>query len=81
MAYREFSDAEGREWRVWDTYPEKPQLVRPLYERGWLSFEGDGEKRRLAPIPAGWEAADRSALLGLLAKATGMAAAPAAAAG
>lgn len=26
------------------------------YERGWLCFEsGDGEKRRLAPVPDDWE--------------------------
>jgi len=26
------------------------------YERGWLTFETAGEKRRLAPVPSGWEA-------------------------
>jgi len=25
------------------------------YERGWLSFQSSEEKRRLAPVPAGWE--------------------------
>lgn len=24
------------------------------YSQGWLCFEGDGEKRRLAPVPDGW---------------------------
>jgi hypothetical protein len=79
MAYREFSDTEGRAWRVWDTYPEKPQLVRPVYENGWLCFEGDGEKRRLAPIPAEWVEADGPALASLLARASTMGAVPAAA--
>jgi hypothetical protein len=23
--------------------------------QGWLTFESDGERRRLAPIPPGWE--------------------------
>jgi len=25
------------------------------YEQGWLTFESSDEKRRLAPVPAGWE--------------------------
>jgi hypothetical protein len=24
------------------------------YSSGWLCFEGEGEKRRLAPVPDGW---------------------------
>jgi hypothetical protein len=27
------------------------------YSSGWLCFESEGEKRRLAPVPAGWEEA------------------------
>jgi hypothetical protein len=67
MALREFTDPSGRHWRVWDTYPDKPQLVRPGYENGWLSFETDGgEKRRLAPFPADWHGLDDAALTGLI---------------
>lgn len=29
--------------------------VASEYSAGWLCFEGAGEKRRLAPIPDGWE--------------------------
>jgi hypothetical protein len=29
---------------------------------GWLAFESKHDKRRLAPIPTGWEALDASAL-------------------
>lgn len=25
------------------------------YEQGWLTFESSDDKRRLAPVPAGWE--------------------------
>jgi len=25
------------------------------YEQGWLTFESPTEKRRLAPVPSGWE--------------------------
>lgn len=28
--------------------------VASEYSSGWLCFEGDGEKRRLAPVPDGW---------------------------
>lgn len=55
MAYREFTDEGGRPWRAWDTYPQKRELVSPGMEGGWLSFEGEDEKRRLAPVPPGWE--------------------------
>jgi hypothetical protein len=35
------------------------------YGRGWLTFESLVEKRRLVPIPSGWEKADNSALRAL----------------
>jgi hypothetical protein len=38
--------------------------------RGWLAFEGGGDKRRLAPIPPGWEAFDDSQLAELCRRAT-----------
>jgi hypothetical protein len=28
--------------------------VASEYSSGWLCFEGDGDKRRLAPVPEGW---------------------------
>ena len=55
MAYREFTDDGGRAWRAWDTYPQKREFVSPGFQEGWLSFEAEGEKRRLAPVPPGWE--------------------------
>jgi hypothetical protein len=91
MAYREFTDDRGREWKVWDVYPtlaerrlrtvgppsgqrERRRLAqhRPRVqlnmEQGWLTFEArDGERRRLAPIPAyrdGWSTAPDEQLRG-----------------
>ena len=32
--------------------------VAPEFAYGWLCFETTGEKRRLAPVPEGWERAD-----------------------
>ena len=31
--------------------------VATEYSQGWLCFEGEGEKRRLAPVPPDWEEA------------------------
>ena len=31
--------------------------VSSEFSQGWLCFETEGEKRRLAPVPAGWEEA------------------------
>ena len=58
MALREFTDARGTTWRVWDTRPASDRL-RPEFANGWLTFEhGAAEspttRRRLAPIPANW---------------------------
>ncbi|MGQ0713119.1 MAG: hypothetical protein ACT4PJ_05235 [Gemmatimonadaceae bacterium] len=58
MAYTEFTDRAGRCWRVWRTVPRVAELLTTLpadWKDGWLTFESDGEKRRLAPVPSGWE--------------------------
>lgn len=60
MGYREFEDDAGRIWRVWDTRPVSANALRsvsPTFAEGWLTFESDTERRRLAPIPTEWEAA------------------------
>lgn len=63
MGYREFVDDAGTLWRVWDTYPVAANTLRsvsPTYAGGWLTFESDAERRRLAPIPPEWEIASRN---------------------
>ena len=100
MAYREFTDRWGNEWRAWDVMPRTverrsrppqsggaPEIkeerrrqgensgevrlrMRPGWEHGWLSFESAAEKRRLAPLPQGWEDSTEEQLRELLAKAT-----------
>ena len=42
----------GRDRRV-----RTPGLLTPGLESGWLCFESGSEKRRLSPIPPGWEQA------------------------
>jgi hypothetical protein len=57
MAYAEFTDREGRSWRVWHTLP-LADLLTTLpqdWREGWLTFESEEVKRRLAPVPSGWE--------------------------
>lgn len=54
MALREFTDESGRTWCAWDTRPTSAQ-VRPEFADGWLTFESGEEKRRLSPVPDGWD--------------------------
>src|SRR5438034_5245279 len=82
---REFRDTAGLTWRVWDVYPSRrsgPHAAirgedatsldvfphRELAE-GWLCFESEAEKRRLAPIPLGWELWDEHSLRELCSRA------------
>lgn len=49
-----------------------PRIKAPLpgsYGTGWLCFESDGEKRRLAPVPDGWETSDDECLVECLGRA------------
>jgi len=32
----------------------RPVGVAAIFQNGWLCFESEEEKRRLAPVPAGW---------------------------
>lgn len=62
---RGFTDSTGVEWRVWEVFPTKAgqafidsshtSLKETPFANGWLCFESPAEKRRLAPIPVGWE--------------------------
>jgi hypothetical protein len=59
ISQRVFDDLRGKRWHVFAVHPSMSTLDRAAlpesYREGWLSFEADdGEKRRVAPIPAGW---------------------------
>jgi hypothetical protein len=54
MPFREFDDAVGARWVVWSTIPSNGVALSSGMEDGWLTFEGSGDRRRLAPIPEGW---------------------------
>jgi hypothetical protein len=79
---RHFTDAQGVRWRVWDVWPTartaSASLMRDVavaafpgqsLADGWLCFECDDEKRRLAPIPPEWETCDDCVLEELCARA------------
>jgi hypothetical protein len=55
MAYREFLDSAEIRWRVWATLPTVGKVLSKGFEHGWLTFESSAERRRLVPIPEGWE--------------------------
>jgi hypothetical protein len=58
MAMREFRDSVGVAWRVWMTTPHAGAIYEERFRAGWLTFENDaGNRKRLAPIPRGWEEA------------------------
>ena len=79
---RGFTDSMGVEWRVWEVFPSRAgtsstaetfstaKLKGTVYAEGWLCFESTSQKRRLAPIPAGWEEHEHTALQQLLEQAT-----------
>lgn len=64
--YREFTDSAGVRWKA---YRVEPQRVSPALERlrdslpaqaserrrPWLLFESESGRRRLSPVPAGWD--------------------------
>lgn len=62
MGYRKFTDSAGATWQVWDTRPDRAANVRTPFAAGWLSFECETERRRLQPIPPGWEEASDDAI-------------------
>ena len=67
MSYRTFVDDNGEEWQVWDVFPSTD--VRRTLVGGWLTFQSEREKRRLAPVPLYWVSADDAELCRLLASA------------
>ena len=57
MAIRDFTDSAGTAWRVWSTTPRAGAVFEESHKAGWLTFESATTRKRLAPIPRGWEKA------------------------
>jgi hypothetical protein len=72
---REFTDKNGTAWRVWDVDPQSPKAPaikdrrKAAAGQGWLVFDSRAERRRLTPIPAGWDSTDPEKLADLCEKA------------
>jgi hypothetical protein len=75
MAVRDFVDESGTKWRVW---PVLRSSIHPKtaaedylgdYGDGWLCFESQQERRRLARFPDDWDKMTDADLCKLLTKA------------
>ena len=55
MPIREFTDSAGTHWRVWPTLPGQRGAHPEALRGGWLTFECEACKKRIVPIPDGWE--------------------------
>jgi len=75
MAVRDFFDEKGLKWRVW---PVLRSSIHPKtaaedylgdYGEGWLCFESQHERRRLARFPEDWDKMSDQDLCKLLARA------------
>ncbi|MEO7457819.1 MAG: hypothetical protein ABIY52_16270 [Gemmatimonadaceae bacterium] len=73
---RTFKDPSGTEWDVFEVHPDSARTVSRVpvaFRGGWLCFQSARERRRLAPIPPGWEDWDIDALTSALQTTHGMA--------
>lgn len=67
VTHRAFVDEAGVSWDAFAVYPSaektgRARLPEP-YQHGWLSFDSGAERRRLSPIPEGWQEAGDDALV------------------
>src|SRR5829696_6952999 len=69
MAHRRVKLDES-EWDVWDVRPDiRPHRLGTELENGWLCFQSGPERRRLHPIPSGWDSLEDGELHGLFERA------------
>lgn len=63
---RVFRDEREQDWEVRAIHPtqrdRRSDFVRADYANGWLLFTLGLERRRLAPLPVGWQSAPESQL-------------------
>jgi hypothetical protein len=68
---RQIRDAAGVEWVVYEVNPavnawRTAGSLPEGYKNGWLCFESCNEKRRLTPLPEGWQEYPIEQLSGLI---------------
>ncbi|MEP6733677.1 MAG: hypothetical protein ABJE10_23730 [bacterium] len=70
-----FTDQSGITWDVFEVHLSDRRTVSrvpPTFQRGWLCFQSVDERRRLAPIPDGWQHWDVETLTAALLATHGM---------
>lgn len=70
MALRTITTPDGREWTVWNTEPSPDKGGDRMYlpealAKGWLTFQCAEERRRIIPVPEGWDELPDSELIAL----------------
>ena len=73
---RTFKDASGTEWDVFEVHPGSGRTVSRVpaaFRGGWLCFQSVAERRRMAPVPVGWQDWDIDTLTAALQTTHGMA--------
>ena len=67
--HRVFHGRSGGRWEAFAVNPSADSQSRARlpgsYRTGWLAFESEEEKRRLSPIPDGWQSLSEEGLLEL----------------
>jgi hypothetical protein len=70
MAMRSCTDRTGVRWEVFEVQPgvdgRTVDRMPEAFRSGWLCFQSPTARRRLAPIPLGWQGWEERALLGAL---------------
>jgi hypothetical protein len=72
QTHRAFVDARGIWWDVFAVYPgarASGSQLKGTWQQGWLSFDSGTDKRRLSPIPDGWQGLSDEELVQLLERA------------
>ena len=70
-----FTDQSGTSWDVFEVYPTEARTVSRVpaaFRSGWLCFQSNFERRRLAPIPFDWRNWDVETLTAALLATHGM---------
>jgi hypothetical protein len=70
MTMRSCTDRTGTRWEIFEVHPSGDgrtlERMPEAFRAGWLCFQSASERRRLAPIPLGWQEWEERALLGAL---------------
>jgi hypothetical protein len=70
MTMRSCTDRSGVSWEIFEVQPgidgRPVERMPEAYRSGWLCFQSFTERRRLVPIPLGWQQWNERELLGAL---------------